>query len=121
MPLPPLLQSNVSLLLYALLTYIILMGLWQFIRSRYLLKEGESMRLRSLIPLGLAGAAFGFIGLFMEYSDAFEAIEAAGDISPSIVAGALKAVWAYPILGMLTLAISCVFRYVNQYPFEVTK
>ena len=54
-------------------------------------------------------------------SDAFEAIEAAGDISPSIVAGALKAVWAYPILGMLTLAISCVFRYVNQYQFEVTR
>lgn len=121
MRLPSLLESNVSLLLYALMTYIILMGLWQFIKSRYLLKQGESMQLRSLVPLGLAAAAFGFIGLFMEYSDAFEAIEAAGDISPSIVAGAFKAGWSYPILGMLTLAISCVFKYVNQYPFEVTK
>jgi hypothetical protein len=118
---PSLLQSNVSLLLYVLLAYIVIMGTWQFIKSRYLLKPGESMRLRSLIPLGLAAAAFGFIGLFMEYSDAFEAIEAAGDISPTIVAGALKAVWTYPVLGLLTLAISCVFRYVNQYPFEVTK
>ena len=101
MRLPHLLQSNVSLLLYTLLTYIIVMGLWQFIKSRYLLKDGELMRLRWLIPLGLAAAAFGFIGLFMEYSDAFEAIEAAGDISPAIVAGAFKAGWAYPILGML--------------------
>jgi hypothetical protein len=97
------------------------MGLWQFIKSRYLLKSGESMQLRSLIPLGLAAAAFGFIGLFMEYREAFELIEAAGDISPSIVAGAFKAGWSYPILGLLSLAISCVFRYINQYPFEVNK
>jgi|SRR5688572_32932168 len=121
MRLPSILQSNISLLLYAFLAFIVVMGLWQFIKSRYLLKSGESMQLRSLIPLGLAAAAFGFIGLFMEYRDAFELIEAAGDISPSIVAGAFKAGWSYPILGLLTLAISCVFRYINQYPFEVTK
>ena len=97
------------------------MGLWQFIKSRYLLKSGESMQLRSLIPLGLAAAAFGFIGLFMEYQEAFELIEAVGDISPSIVAGAFKAGWSYPILGLHSLAISGVFRYTNQYPFEVNK
>jgi hypothetical protein len=121
MRLPSILQSNISLLLYSLLAFIVMMGLWQFIKSRYLLKSGESMQLRSLVPLGLAAAALGFIGLFMEYRDAFELIEAAGDISPAIVAGALKAGWSYPILGLLTLAISCVFRYINQYPFEVTK
>lgn len=59
------------------------------------------MDLRSLIPLGLAAAAFGFIGLIMEYRDAFELIEAAGDISPSIVAGAFKAGLSYPILACL--------------------
>ena len=118
---PYLFQSNVSLVLYALLMYVVSMGLWQFIKSRYLLKPGESRRLRSLIPLGLAAAAFGFIGLFVQYSHAFEAIEVAGDISPSIVAGAFRDGWSYPILGMLTLAISCVFRYVNQYPFEVSR
>ena len=121
MKLPYIFQSNISLLLYSFLGFIVAMGLWQFIKSRYLLKSGESMQLRSLIPLGLAAAAFGFIGLFMEYREAFELIEAAGDISPSIVAGAFKAGWSYPILGLLSLAISCVFRYINQYPFEVNK
>ena len=118
---PPIFQSNISLLLNSFLAFIVVMGLWQFIKSRYLLKNGESMELRSLIPLGLAAAAFGFIGLIMEYRDAFELIEAAGDISPSIVAGAFKAGLSYPILGLLTLAISCVFRYINQYPFVVEK
>lgn len=118
---PAIYESNVALLIYAFLIYIIAMGLWQFVKSRYLLKHGESMQLRSLIPLGGAAAAFGFVGLFIQYSDAFEAIEAAGDISPSIVAGALKEAVSYPILGLLALAVSCVFRYVNQYPFKINK
>lgn len=98
---PPIFQSNISLLLNSFLAFIVVMGLWQFIKSRYLLKNGESMDLRSLVPLGLAAAAFGFIGLIMEYRDAFELIEAAGDISPSIVAGAFKAGLSYPILACL--------------------
>ena len=98
---PPIFQSNISLLLNSFLAFIVVMGLWQFIKSRYLLKNGESMELRSLVPLGLAAAAFGFIGLIMEYRDAFELIEAAGDISPSIVAGAFKAGLSYPILACL--------------------
>jgi hypothetical protein len=121
MQFPPLYESNASLILYAFLSYIIVMGLWQFVKSRYLLKEGESMQMRSLIPLGVAAVAFGFIGLFFQYTDAFEAIEAAGDISPSIVAAALKSAWSYPALGFLSLATSCVFRYVNQYPFKIEK
>lgn len=118
---PAIYESNVSLILYAFLTFIIVLGVWQFVKSRYLLKEGESMRLRSLIPLGLAAAALGFVGLFIEYREAMEAVEASEDISPSIVAGAIKAAFSYPILGLVTLAISCVFRYVNQNPFKITK
>lgn len=114
---PYLFHSNVSLVLYALL-YIVSMGFMAIRKSRYLLKPGESMHLRSLIPLGLAAAGFRFIGLFVQYLHGFEAIGAAGDIGPSIVAGAFRDGWSYPILEMLTLAISCVFRYLNQYPFE---
>jgi len=94
------------------------LGLWQFIKSRYILKEGETMRFRSVVPLGWAGTAVGFIGLFKQYTDAFEMIEAAGDISPSIVAGALGSGFSYPMLGFLCLAIGYVFKFVNQY--EVT-
>jgi hypothetical protein len=90
------------------------MGLWQFIKSRYLLKEVESMRMRSLIPLGGAAAALSIVGLLKHYADAFEAIEIAEDISPAIVAEAMKSAMAYPVLGFFILAVSCVFRYVNQ-------
>jgi hypothetical protein len=118
---PPIFESNIALLLYACLAYIVGMGLWQFIKSRYILAEGDSMQLRSLIPLGIAGVALGFVGLFLQYSEAFEVIEAAGDISPSIVAGAMKSAFSYPALGFLSLAISCIFRYINQHPFRASK
>ena len=114
MCLPFIFESGISLLLYAFLFFILIAGLWQFIKSRFLLKEGEAMRFRSLIPLGGAAAAFGFIGLFKQYSDAYQAIEMAGDISVSIVAGAFGAGGSYPMLGLLSLAISCVFGYVDQ-------
>ena len=118
MPLSYLFHSNVSLLLYAVLIYIFVVGLFQFIKARYLLKHGDLMIFRSLIPLGVAAAALGFVGLFVQYRESFEAIEMAGDISPSIVAAGLKDAFTYPILGLLTLSISCVFRFVNQRPLE---
>jgi hypothetical protein len=114
MKLPSIFDSGIAFILYAFLVFIVGTGLWQFVKSRYLLKEGEEIHLRSLIPLGGAAAAFGFIGLYKQWSDAFEAIELAGDISPSIVAAAMSAGVSYPALGFLILAISCVFRFVNQ-------
>lgn len=117
MPLPSLFHSNVSLLLYAMLIYILVVGLLQFIKARYLLQPGDSMIFRSLIPLGVAAAALRFVGLFVQYRESFAVIEVA-DIRPSIVAAALKDAFAYPILGLLTLSISCVFRFVNQLPLE---
>src|SRR4051812_11704803 len=89
-------ESGFAIILYMFLLFIVAVGLWQFVKSRYLLKEGESMRMRSLIPLGGAAAAFGIVGLLKHYADAFEAIEIAGDISPSIVAGALRSAMSYP-------------------------
>ena len=79
------------------------------------------MRFRSVVPLGWAAAAIGLIGLFKQYSDAFEMIEVAGDIGPSIVAEALKSGTSYPMLGFLCLAISYVLKFVNQYETTFTK
>ena len=73
------------------------------------------MRFRSAVPLGWAAAAVGIAGLFQQYLTGFEMIEAAGDISPSIVASALRSGFAYPVLGFLCLAIGYVFKFVNQY------
>jgi hypothetical protein len=114
MKFPSIFDSGIASLLYVLLLFIAGTGSWQFVKSRYVLKEGTEVRFRSLIPLGGAAAAIGLIGLYKQWSDAFEVIELAGDISPSIVAGAIAGGLSYPALGFLILAISCVFRYVNQ-------
>lgn len=74
MPLPHIFESPLAPILYIFLLVIIGMGLWQFIKSRYLLKEGETMRFRSVVPLGWAAVALGFVGMFIQYSLAFEAI-----------------------------------------------
>lgn len=111
---PSIYDSGIAFILYAFLIFIIGTGAWQFAKSRYFLKEGETFRFRSLIPLGGAAVAFGFMGLYKQWTDAFDAIVLANDISPSIIAGAMGDGVSYPALGFLILAISCVFRYVNQ-------
>lgn len=121
MNLPSITDSGVAVILYTFLLVITGFGLYQFAKSRYLLKEGESMKFRSMVPLGWASLAFGFIGLFNQYKMAFQLIEAAGDISPAIVASAMRTAFNYPILGFLCLAVSYVFRFVNQHEMKVTK
>jgi hypothetical protein len=107
-------ESPVAVILYMFLLLIVFVGGWQFIQIRYLLKEGETLRFRSVVPLGWAAVALGFVGLFLQYSTAFEAIEMAGDISPAIVAAAMRPAFSYPMLGFLCMAISYIFRFVNQ-------
>lgn len=107
-------ESPVAVILYMFLLLIVACGSWQFIQIRYVLKEGETLRFRSVVPLGWAAVALGFIGMFLQYSEAFAAIEMAGDISPSIVAAAMRPAFSYPMLGFVCLAIGYVFRFVNQ-------
>lgn len=114
MHLPLIYESGIAIILYALLMLIIILGAWRFIKSRYLLKEGETLRSRSVVPLGWSAAALGFIGLFKQYYETFQAIEAAGDISASIIAEAIGPAFTYPTLGFLCLAFSYVFQFVNQ-------
>lgn len=110
MNLPPLLPIGFSAILYLILIYILGMGLWQFIAPRI----GREVRARSLVPLGAAAVVFGVIALIQHYRMAFGAIEEAGDISPSIVAGAFKDAYSNLTLGLLCLAIAFVFRFVND-------
>jgi hypothetical protein len=107
-------ESPVAVILYMMLLLIVVLGSRQFIQIRYVLKEGETLRFRSVVPLGWAAVGLGFIGMFIQYSAAFAAIEMAGDISPAIVAAAMRPAFSYPILGFACLAISYVFRFVNQ-------
>lgn len=103
-------DSWASATLYFFLAGVIAVGIWQFIQ----IKSGKVEKVRSLVPLGAVAVCIGFIGNFIKITGAFEAIEAAGDISPQIVAGAIKQGPPYVVLGFVILAVAFVFKYVNQ-------
>ncbi|MEQ8245136.1 hypothetical protein [Fulvivirga sp.] len=110
MLIPSPLDSFLSVALYVLLVFIIYKGV-----AQYILKSKEGVEeARSLVPLGAIGLIFGIIGYIRGYMMAFEAIEAAGDISPSIVAASFGQSGSYPILGLICLAVSYLFKYINQ-------
>jgi hypothetical protein len=112
--LPSIFDLGFASILYLFLIYILGMGLWQF-KSIRLKRDGEEeIKARSLVPLGAGATVIGFIALVQRYREAFDMIEAADDISPSIVASAFSGAFAYPTLGLLCLAISFVFKYLNQ-------
>lgn len=90
--------------------FIIYKGVLQYIRKA----KSSDIKSRSLIPLGAVGLILGIIGYIRGYSQAFEAIEAAADINPQIIANSVGNSIAYPVLGLLILAISFMFQYLNQ-------
>jgi len=55
--------------------------------------------------IGLFALVWGFLGQFIGLISAFDAIEAAGDISPSILAGGLKIALLSPVFGMFVFLI----------------
>jgi hypothetical protein len=103
-------DSYLSSSIYLLLVFIIYKGVIQYLKLR---KDSE-LKIRSLIPLGAIGLILGIIGHVRLYIKTFEAIEVAGDISPQIVASALGKGGSYPILGLLVLAVTFLFKYLNQ-------
>ncbi|MEM7110281.1 MAG: hypothetical protein AAF519_18790 [Bacteroidota bacterium] len=67
-----------------------------------------------MVPLGWSAAVFGLIGSVRKYVITFDAIEQAGDISPSIVAAGFGSGGSYFVLGLLSLAIAFFFKFLNQ-------
>jgi len=63
-----------------------------------------------LKEFGLAALAFGFLGQLIGLLGAFEAIEAAGGVSQSILAGGLKVSSITSIYGLLIYCISLIIR-----------
>ena len=71
-----------------------------------LLKKGNHKKTVSLIAsTSLFAIAWGFLGQIIGLMAAFDAIEAAGDISASVLAGGLKISFLAPIFGMLIFLI----------------
>ena len=116
MTLPYLATSWISIVLYIFLFLIFGIGLWQSV-DKYIFKRSK-LSTHSLVPLGLAALTFGFIGLIKGYMDALQAADAVGEMTKiqlahALVHGSLLGA-PYPILGLLCLGLSFVFKYVNQ-------
>ena len=110
MHLPNPLTSSIGLFQYLFIIAIVVFGVRQYLLTR----RGVHVNKFFVIPLGVLCLILGFIGLFVHVKLAFDAIETAGDISPRIVARGIKDAYDYPVLGLLGLALSYSFRFINS-------
>ncbi|WP_040496933.1 hypothetical protein [Fulvivirga imtechensis] len=116
MTLPYPVSSWISVVLYLCLFLIFGIGLWQSLNKHLFRKPGLSGH--SLVPLGLTALTFGVIGLVKGYMDVLQAADAAGEMTKiqlahALVHGSLAGA-PFPILGLLCLGLSFVFKYINQ-------
>ena len=71
------------------------------------LKKGNIDKTMSLIgSIGLFAVVWGFLGQIIGLIAAFDAIELAGDISPSVMAGGLKVSFLAPAFGLCIFLIA---------------
>ncbi|WP_339815002.1 hypothetical protein [uncultured Imperialibacter sp.] len=113
MKFPPIIEMGFSPLLYLLLFYILYLGMKAFFVLR-IRKEPYADNPARIVYLGAAASVIGIIACIQKYREAMEAIESAGDISPSLVAGSISEAFAYPTLGFFCLALSFLFRFVSK-------
>lgn len=83
----------------SILTLLLIGVVYAAIQRKLILKE-----------FGLAALAFGFLGQLIGLLGAFEAIEAVGGVSQSLLAGGLKVSSITSIYGLLIYCISLIIR-----------
>jgi predicted permease len=89
--------------MYPLLLLLILVMVL-FVKE--LVRKGNTAKTINLISsLSLFAIVWGFLGQIIGLISAFDAIQAAGDISPAILAGGLKVSSLAPAFGMLVFLI----------------
>ena len=98
------LQEGGPFFMYTMLL-ILLVVLFLFFTA--LFKKGNTNKIVSLISsFGLFVLIWGVLGMFIGFISAFDAIQAAGDISPTVLAGGIKVGLLSPVFGMVTFLIA---------------
>ena len=106
---PPVIESYNSVLLYALLLFVIIYGGFHYLKQdKNQLPKAGSVLLWS----GLFSFTIGLLGMFTRYYQTFDLFDQVGDVSPQIVATGIKSALVYPILGFFILALVFLFRLV---------
>ena len=88
----------------SILTLLLIGVVYAALQRKAILKE-----------FGLAALAFGFLGQLIGLLGAFEAIEAAGGVSQSILAGGLKVSSITSIYGLMIYCTSLSIRIVSRW------
>ncbi|MCF8378655.1 MAG: MotA/TolQ/ExbB proton channel family protein [Bacteroidales bacterium] len=101
----PLFMGILTLMLFIILA-LFFYYLYLIIKLEYKDLDQTLKRLSFLKTGGVIALVTGFLGQMVGLHYAFTAIEAAGDVSPSILAGGLKVSMIAPIYGLLIFLIS---------------
>lgn len=74
--------------------------------SKAFIKGATTKTLSIISSLGVFSIVWGFLGQILGLMFAFDIIQAAGDVSPSVLAGGLKISFMAPFFGMAIFLIS---------------
>jgi biopolymer transport protein ExbB/TolQ len=107
----PLFMGILTLLLFFILGLSVF-NLFLVLKKEYKELPAFKKKLKYIRNLGLLAIIIGFLGQMIGLFDAFNAIEAAGDISTSILAGGLKVSMVTPIWGTLIYLISYILWFI---------
>ena len=95
---------------WLILIYVTIIGSYQL----YQIKFKKSNFKKNLVPLGYIALIFTIIDYVYGMKNAFESISEAGDISPALIAGSIAYSINSVIIGLITLSITYLFKYLNQ-------
>jgi len=98
------LNEGGPLFMYTTLTILIVI-IALLIRG-FLKKEARPKTITLVSSISLFVLVWGFLGQMLGLISAFDAVQAAGDISPSLLAGGLKVAILSPLFGMIVFLIA---------------
>tara|TARA_R110001599_G_scaffold322540_1_gene533629 strand:- start:12986 stop:13363 length:378 start_codon:yes stop_codon:yes gene_type:complete len=85
--------------------------------------ENSHRKISLIKEVGLFALIIGILASALDLTGAFQAIEAAGDVSPAVLAGGLKLTFIPTIYGLMIYALSLLIHFVlraqaNKAPAE---
>ncbi len=94
--------------LFMYTTLFLLIAILALLIRGFLKPEARQKTITFVSSISLFVLVWGFLGQMIGLITAFDAIEAAGDISPSMLAGGLKIAILSPLFGMIVFLIARV-------------
>jgi len=92
--------------LFMYTTLILLIAIIALLIRGFMKSEARQKTITLVSSISLFVLVWGFLGQMIGLITAFDAIEAAGDISPSMLAGGLKIAILSPLFGMIAFLIA---------------